>query len=164
MEYWITNADSLFHQIFMIVMGGLYGLAYLLGVSYKAINIYCYFILFPLSFMLLLKGWKQYLFPPVSLLFFLLPDFEELSQMIFALSVDFLNYTAALVGSDYIRMSVYLCVILPLILYTGLAYLKWGKPGMLKLLKIGGTSIVIYLFFIYPNMKDWLVHLKDYLV
>ncbi len=164
MEYWIINADSLFHQVFMIVMGGLYGLAYLLGVSYKAVNIYFYFIFFPLSFMFLQKGWKQYLFLPVSLVFFLLPDYEELSQRFFELSVGFLNYSAGVFGSDYIRMSVYLCVLLPLILYSGLVYLKWGKPGILRLVKFGGGGIVIYLLLVYPNMQSWLAHLKDYLL
>ncbi len=32
-EFWIAHADSLFHQIFMLFMGGLYALAMLAGVT-----------------------------------------------------------------------------------------------------------------------------------
>ena len=36
---WIAHSDSLFHQIFLIVMGGLYALAFLAGFTYKIIEL-----------------------------------------------------------------------------------------------------------------------------
>jgi len=39
MEYWIQNSQSFIHQVFLIGMSGLYALAWIAGVSYKAINI-----------------------------------------------------------------------------------------------------------------------------
>jgi hypothetical protein len=48
-QFWIDNADSLFHQVFMIVMGGLMGIAYLFGTTYNVINILVYYVLIPSS-------------------------------------------------------------------------------------------------------------------
>ena len=152
-DYWIQNSNLFLHQIFMIVMGGLIALAWILGVSYKAINIYCYFVFFPLSFALLLKGWKKFIFIPVSFLFFLLPDFEGLSVKFFDLCVDFLNQSAEVFDSNYIAMSVYLCVLVPLVLYVPLLWLKLGKKTALYVL--GGLAVFcgIYMITIYPNFK-----------
>jgi len=153
MEYWLQNSTSFLHQVFMIVMGGLYAFAWLLGVSYKAINIYFYFVLFPLSFSLLLKGWKKFLFIPASFLFFLVPNFESFSVSFFDLCVDFLNSTAGAFGTNYIAMSVYLCVLVPLILYIPLLWFKRGRKKTLCVL--GGMAVFcgIYLSTIYPNFR-----------
>lgn len=152
-DYWILHADSFLHQIFMIVMGMLYGLAFLFSVSYKAINIYCYFVLFPLSFALLIKGWKGFLFIPVSFLFFLIPDFEALSIKFFDLCVEFLNQSAETFDSNYIAMSVYLCVLVPAVLYVPLLWYKVEKKRALYVL--GGVAVLcgIYMITIYPNFK-----------
>ncbi len=153
MEYWIQNSHSFLHQIFMIVMAGLYASAWLFGVSYKAINIYFYFVLFPLSFTLLLKGWKGFLFIPASFLFFLIPNFEGLSVKFFDLCVDFLNQSADTFDSNYIAMSVYLCVLVPVILYLPLVWYKLGRKKTLYAL--GGLVVFcgIYLITVYPNFR-----------
>lgn len=156
MEYWISNADSFMHQIFMIVMGSLYALAWLLGLSYQAVNIYCYFVLFPLSFMLLLKGPKKYLFIPLYLSFFLLAGFEALSAHLFDLCVIFLKKTAAFFGSNYVEMSVFLCVLLPALMSLPVLFLKIGKEKTFLSLKGCGAAFIFYLFIIYPNFKEWL--------
>lgn len=154
MEYWLQNSTSFLHQIFMIVMGGLYAFAWLFGVSYKAINIYFYFVLFPLSFTLLLKGWKKFIFIPVSFLFFLVPNFEGMSVKFFDLCVDFLNRSAETFNSNYIAMSVYLCVLVPVILYLPLILYKLGRKRTLYVL--GGLAVFcgIYLVTIYPNFRS----------
>ena len=154
LDYWILHADSFLHQIFMIVMGILYAMAFLFGVSYKAINIYCYFILFRLSFALFLKTNWKYLFLPISLLFFLTPNFEGLSVKFFDLCVDFLNQSAESFGSNYIAMSVYLCVLVPVILYVPLLWYKLSKKRALYVL--GGLAVLcgIYMISIYPNFKS----------
>jgi hypothetical protein len=43
-QFWNDNANSLFHQIFMIVMGGLAGIAYVFEITYNVINILVYYI------------------------------------------------------------------------------------------------------------------------
>ena len=58
---WIAHADLLYNQLFLIVMGGLYGLAHLTGYSYETMNIYCYFVFYPATFALFLKSKKKYL-------------------------------------------------------------------------------------------------------
>lgn len=79
-NYWVEHSDSFLHQIFMIVMGGLYPLAFLGGVSYKAMNIYCYFVFFPSSFALFLKSKKKYSVLLATFLFFLIPKIENKSS------------------------------------------------------------------------------------
>lgn len=160
-DYWIAHSDSFLHQIFMIVMGGLYAMGFLAGVSYKAINIYCYFILFPLSFALFLKTRWKYLFLPVSLLFFVIPGFEGISVNFFNHCVVFLNKTAETFSSNYIAMSVYLCVLVPLIIYLPFLFWRLSK----RQLKISGLIfaclLLFYLIFIYPFFKDLLIYGKD---
>jgi hypothetical protein len=127
LEFWIENSGSFMHQIFMIVMGALYALSFILGVSYKAVNIYMYFVFFPLSFSsFFLRGWKKLLFIPVSFLFFMIPNFESLSNQFFDLCVVFLNDSAEVFNSDYIRMSVYLCVAVPIAMYIFANLFRYG--------------------------------------
>ena len=164
MEYWIDNADSFFHQIFMIVMGSLYALSWLLGVSYKAVNIYVYSVLFPLSFSLFLKGWKKFMFIPVSLLFFLIPHFEEFSSKLFDQCVIFLNKSAALLNSDYVAMSVYMCVLLPLLLYMLLIHIRFGKRKSQQVLLGIGIVSAVYMISVYPFLKTWLLYFQEQLV
>lgn len=161
-DYWVTNSGSFIHQIFMIVMAGLYGLAYLLSVSYKAINIYCYFVLFPLSLSaFFLKGWWKLLFIPVSLLFFLIPGFEILSVKLFDICVDFLNYSAQIFSSNYIAMSVYICVLVPILIYLPLIYFTTNRKAKKIVFGTAGALLLIYMIFIYPNFQEWLLNFRD---
>jgi hypothetical protein len=153
-NYWIEHSDSFLHQIFMIVMGTLYAMAYIAGVTYKTMNIYCYFVFFPASFALFLKSKKKYFVLLATFLFFLIPGFETKSSHFFDQCVVFLNYSAGLFGSNYINMSVYLCVVIPLLLYVPFLIRRFD----LKTLKyIGATLLVIgllYFLIIYPNFKS----------
>ena len=157
MDYWITHASSLLHQIFLLVMAGLYGLAWIMGISYKAVNIYCYFIFFPLSFSLLLKGWKKFLFLPLSLLLLLIPGFEAFSVVFFDRCVDLLNQLAPSFKTDYIGISVYICVLLPLLLYLPLVFYKLNRQQLRKL-SLGLMAFsCLYLVIVYPNFKSFLL-------
>jgi hypothetical protein len=161
LDYWIQNADSFIHQVFMIVMGILQGLAYLFRVSYEAINIYSYYVFFPLSFVLFLKTSWKYLFFPISLLFFLIPDFESLSAKIFLLSVDFLNWTAEIFNSDYITMSVYICVLVPVLLYLPFFIFKFNRKQLKYISLSLGCILLLYMLFIYPFFKDMLLYARE---
>jgi hypothetical protein len=152
--FWVEHSDSFLHQIFMIVMGGLYALAFLAGVSYKVMNIYCYFVFYPASFALFLKSNTKYFVLPASFLFFLIPKIEIKSSYFFDQCVDFLNYSASIFGSNYINMSVYLCVVIPLLLYIPFLIVRLD----LKTLKYIGAALVVtgvlYFLIIYPNFKS----------
>lgn len=160
-EYWINHSHSLIHQIFMIVMGILQGTAYLFRVSYEAMNIYSYYILFPLSFALFLKTSWKYLFFPVSLLFFVIPGFESISKDLFQQSVVFLNWTAEIFNSDYITMSVYICVLIPLLLYLPFIIYKFNRKQLKYIGLSFGIVLLFYMVLVYPFFKDLLLYAKE---
>lgn len=162
-NFWIENSDKLNHQLFMFVMGFLYSLSFILGVSYKAVNIYCYFILYPLSFSLFLKNKVKYLILLSSLLFFIIPNFEELSILYFDKSVDFLNWSASLIDSNYINISIYLCVYVPIILYIPFFIHRFGFKIFIKTLLVIAFLFLLYLIFLYPHVKTLLVSLLYYI-
>lgn len=153
-NYWVENSNSFLHQIFMIVMGTLYAFAFLFGVSYKTINIYFYFVFYPASFALFLKSPKKYLVLLATFLFFLIPNIEVKSSFFFDRCVDFLNYGASVFGSNYINMSVYLCVVIPLLFYLPFLIIRLDR----KTLKYTGATLLaiglLYFLFIYPNFKS----------
>lgn len=160
-EYWINHSHSLIHQIFMIVMGILQGMAYLFSVSYEAMNIYSYYVLFPLSFALFLKTSWKYLFFPISMLFFLVPGFESFSNNLFQKSVDFLNWTAEIFNSDYITMSVYICVLVPVLMYLPFIIYRFSKKQLKYISLSFGGALVLYMLMIYPFFKDFLLYAKE---
>jgi len=146
------------HQIFMIVMGVLYVLAYLFGISYKTVNIYVYFVLYPSTFFLFLKHKIKYFLVATTLFFFLVPNFESVSSKFFDLCVVFLNKIADIFDSNYINISIYLCVVIPIVLYIPFIIYKYGlKKLYLALMIISATSI-LYLIFIYPSFKNILLY------
>ena len=160
-DYWIAHSDSFLHQIFMIVMGVLYAIANLSRVSYEAINIYFYYFFFPLSFALFLKTSWKYLFFPISLLFFLIPNFEASSKTIFQFSVDFLNWTAEIFNSNYIAMSVYICVLVPVLLYLPFLVFRLSRKQLKYLGLAFGSSLVLYFLLVYPFFKDFLLYVQE---
>lgn len=120
---WIAFPILFFYQILMLLMGTLYALAFIIGVTYKTMNIYCYFILYPATFALFLKSPKKYWVLPATMLFLGNPDIESKSAVFFDLCVGSLNYSAKIAPFNYVDMSVYLCVIVPVLLY--LPFVVW---------------------------------------
>lgn len=159
---WIAHSDSLFHQIFMIFMGGLYVLAFIAGVTYKTMNIYCYFVFYPATFALFHNSKKKYLVLLATLLFFLIPSIQSVSGIFFDKCVVFLNFSAEIFHSNYIDMSIYWCVIFPLILYIPFVIWKYD----VKILKKIGIYIlalsILYMIFIYPFFKSALTYLMEH--
>ncbi|SEB06636.1 hypothetical protein SAMN05443667_11928 [Flavobacterium gillisiae] len=160
-QFWIDHADSLFHQIFMIVMGGLVGMAALFGTTYNVINILVYYILIPASWIYLISRktsiWINVL-SLISLLFFLLlPGLRANSDYAFQKSVDFLNWTAKIFNSNYIDMSVYICVVAVGLIYLLLIPLTLPKKLTKKIGLFSAIISVLYLIIIYPNFKEMLL-------
>lgn len=162
-SFWIENSDSFMHQIFMIVMGLLYALSFVMCISYKAVNIFVYFVLFPFSFVLFFKGnWKYFLLP-TPLLFFAIPNYENFSSKFFDNCVVFLNYTAKIFDSNYINMSVYLCVLVPFILYMPFVIYKLTKRQLYTLFIAFSILILLYGIFVYPFFKPLLISLSNHI-
>ena len=158
---WIAHSDLLFHQIFLIVMGGLYALAFLAGFTYKTMNIYCYFVFYPATFALFLTSNKKYFLLLGTLLFFIIPNIERKSSVFFDRCVDFINVNVRLFHSTYVDICIYWCVILPLLLYVPFVIKKF-EPKTLKYIAIGILSIsILYMVLIYPNFKSGLLYLSQ---
>jgi len=162
LEFWIDHADSLFHQIFMVVMGGLYGIAYVLGTTYNVVNILVYYVLIPSSWIYLISRrttiWLNAISGTLLLIFVLQPNIRESCNSLFRISVDFLNYVADIFGSNYIDISVYVCVVIVTLIY--LIILPFTLPKkitkyMLYTLLVGAA---MYLIFIFPNFKSILLN------
>ena len=164
-NYWIAHADSLFHQIFMIVMVGLLLLAYAFGTSYNMVNIVVYFYLIPASWIYLLsrrfgRWWNLLLLAPLLLIPFA-GQRSAKADWLFDQSVDFLNWTASLFGSNYIDMSVYICVLVVGLVYLGIFLLTFSRKTLKRVLLILGVVTALYLVLIYPNFKKGLLFLLE---
>lgn len=160
-QFWIENANSLFHQVFMLVMGSLMGIAYLFGTTYNVVNILVYYVLIPSSWIYLIsrKTTNKLNFVSLGLLliFIFLPDTRKYCDYFFQKSVDFLNWTASLFGSNYIDMSVYICVVLVGIVYVILIPLTLPKTITKAILITMSVIFVLYMIIVYPRFKDFLL-------
>ncbi|EDP95341.1 hypothetical protein U8527_16085 [Kordia algicida OT-1] len=111
--------DTIFNYTYEILIW----LANLTGFSYKEINIIIWFILIPLSWMLLLdKIYRQRKFTIIfslliAILLIAIPDFTRFCNWLFQKSVDFLN-TFNTLGSNYVASSVIICVLIPIVIYV----------------------------------------------
>jgi hypothetical protein len=110
---------------------------------------------------LFLKSKYKYWVLPATLLFFIIPTIEQKSNTFFNQCVAFLNYTGELFHSNYIDMSVYLCVILPFVLYVPFVIKKFE----IKTLKIIALVIFLISFFymilIFPFFKTGIIYLSS---
>lgn len=160
-QFWIDHADSLFHQIFMIVMGGLMAMASLFGTSYNVINILVYYILIPSSCIYLLSRktsiWINIISIIALITFLLLPDLRKNCDYLFQMSVNFLNWTAEIFSSTYIDMSVYICIVGVNLAYLVLIPLTLPLKMTKRIALITTVIFTLYMIIIYPNFKDILI-------
>ncbi len=120
--------DTIFTYTYEILLW----MADLTGFSYKEINIIMWFIIIPLSWMLLLD--KIYQKKIVTIIFSVLvaillitiPDFTVFCDWLFQKSVDFLNIFNT-VGSNYVASSVIICVFIPVVIYAILIWKAFFK-------------------------------------
>lgn len=156
LQFWIDNNESLPHQIFMITMGGLYLLAYLLGTTYKVVNIIVYFLIIPSGYLYLLGKRTTNKLNFISLgmftYFAFIPNKREFCNKLFDKSVDFLNYSAELFNSTYINMSVYICVYLLSFIFLILLIVNYKYYKILLTFCL--MLIISYILFIYPNFPE----------
>ena len=114
------------NAVFYVVMVGLDWLAARTGLSYVEINIIVYFMVIPFVFAAMLDGilrWHWLKIAVVAgwaLAMFAIPDFNGFSERLFASSVAFLMLFGR-IGLDYTAASVVVCVIVPGLVFAGLA-------------------------------------------
>ena len=114
------------NAVFYVVMVGLEWLAARTGLTYVEINIIVYFMVIPLVFAAMLDGilrWHWLKLAVVAgwaLALFEIPDFNVFSERLFAASVAFLMLFGR-IGLDYTAASVAVCVIVPGLVFAGLA-------------------------------------------
>ena len=160
-QFWIDNASSIFHQIFMIVMGSLMAIAYIFGTTYNVVNILVFYILIPSSWIYLISKKTSIWINTLSILaiitFALLPNLRKNCDYFFQKSVDFLNWSATIFNSNYIDMSVYICVLAVALVYLILIPLTLPKSVVKKLGIMFSIVFMLYMIVIYPNFKDILL-------
>lgn len=108
--------------IFNIIAQWLHQLAKWTNFTYNQINIIVYFAIIPLSWFLLLDLYVSGYFFTIGFLIFLTgfkvgcKNFRDYSDELFMKSVHFLNYFNRF-GSNYYKSSVWICVLLPILIY-----------------------------------------------
>jgi hypothetical protein len=162
LTFWIKNSESFSHQIFMIVMGALFVSGKILGISYKAVNILVYFFLIPSSYIYIISR-KTSKFLNVLLLlpviyFISLDNKVGALNSLFDKSVVFLEVFASYFSSNYINVSVYLCVYLVAFVYLVLVALCYSRKIFITTMVVLSVLLFFYFIIIFPNFKTLLLH------
>ena len=112
---------------FRLVATVLYNIATLLGMTYNEVNILAYYLLIPLTWTVMLDKYIGLPLTTGALLYIWIGirigtwgHFLEWCDWAFMRSVDFLNYFNHW-GGNYVLNSVIICVVIPVLVYAGLA-------------------------------------------
>jgi hypothetical protein len=112
----------LINLIFKFVADSLSFLANKTGLTYNEINIILYYFIIPFSWLFLLDIILDIHYLKVSFVVFTsgfivgCRDFKSFSDRLFDKSVTFLNYFNKS-GSNYILSSVFICILVPILIY-----------------------------------------------
>jgi len=115
------------NSIFKIVANFLWYIGRITGLTYNEINIIVYYFLIPLSWLVLLDIIFDFHFLKIAFVIYCLgfrvgcKNFKTYSDWLFDKSVAFLNYFNKF-GSNYVKSSVWICVLLPLVIYALLLF------------------------------------------
>ena len=85
------------------------------------------------------------------------PDLRENCDYLFQKSVDFLNWTAEMFDSNYINMSIYICVLCISLVYLIIIPLTLPRKQTKKIAIIIVICFSFYMILIYPNFKEMLI-------
>ena len=114
---------------FRLVATVLYNIATLLGMTYNEVNILAYYLLIPLTWTVMLDKYIGLPLTTGALLYIWIgirigtwEHFREWCDWAFMRSVDFLNYFNHW-GGNYVLNSVIICVVIPVLVYAGLAFM-----------------------------------------
>jgi len=120
------------NQVFDTVAQALRTLARLTGFTYNEINVLLYYFIIPFTWMILLDNILQVQYFKLAGFIFCIGfyagcrDFRKYSDWLFFKSVIFLNFFNRF-GSNYIKSSVWICLSLPILIYTILFYLAFNS-------------------------------------
>ena len=121
--------NDVISSIFRKVADALYNASTVIGITYNEINIIVYYLLIPLTWTIMFDIWLAIPITTYTFIFIWLGikigtwgNFREWSDWAFMRSVDFLNYFNRW-GGNYVLNSVIICVIVPVLIYMGLALL-----------------------------------------
>ena len=118
------------NRVFDTVAKALRTLARLTGFTYNEINVLLYYFIIPFTWMILLDSILCVHFLKIAAIIFSIgffigcKDFKEYADWLFFKSVIFLNFFNRF-GSNYIKSSVWICVSLPILIYTILFFLAF---------------------------------------
>ena len=108
------------NKIFIIVRDALFNLYRVFHLSYNAINVIVYYIIIPMIYLMIIDMIIGGYYFTISYLFILLgaaiiiKDYNVFFDWLFMKSAMFLN-SFSIVGWDYYRASVIICVFVPII-------------------------------------------------
>ncbi len=112
---------------FRLVATVLYNIGQLFGMTYNEVNVLAYYLLIPLTWTAMLDICIGLPLTTGALLYTWMGirigtwgHFREWCDWAFMRSVDFLNYFNRW-GGNYVLNSVIICVVIPIIIYAGLA-------------------------------------------
>lgn len=106
------------------------------GLTYNEINIVLYYFLIPFSWLIMLDWIFQFHYLKIAFFAYCTGfivgcrDFRTYSDWLFDQSVSFLNYFNKY-GSNYIASSVWICLLIPIVIYALLLILIFVKLQML---------------------------------
>jgi hypothetical protein len=115
------------NRIFNEVAQALRSLSRITGFTYNEINVLLYYFIIPFTWMILLDNILHVQYFKVAGFIFCIGfyagcrDFKKYSDWLFFKSVIFLNFFNRY-RSNYIKSSVWICVSLPILIYTTLFY------------------------------------------
>jgi hypothetical protein len=124
--------ESFYQRFFELIENMLLKISKLTGLTYNEINVLLYYLIIPFSWILLLDRIFRFHYLKISFLivylaiFIICKDFKAFSDILFNKSSNFLLYFDK-IGSNYYKSSVWICIILPLIVYTLLFYFVFSK-------------------------------------
>jgi hypothetical protein len=120
--------EKIVQRIFNLVRDMLISGASFLKITYNEINIIVYYFLIPFSWLCMLDVIYEFHYLKLAFIIFCLGfyigcrNFRTFSDELFMKSVYFLNYFKRF-GSNYVSASVWICVVVPILIYVGLIYL-----------------------------------------
>jgi hypothetical protein len=118
---------NMHERIFNRVVGVLMRYARFLKISYYEINIIVYYFLVPFSWLVLLDWIFNFHYMKIGFILFCIgfalicKDFSSFSIRLYKRSVDFLNYFNRF-GGNYVASSVWICIVVPVLIYSTLIY------------------------------------------
>jgi hypothetical protein len=122
-----AKQTNMHERIFNRVVGVLMRYAKFFKISYYEINIIVYYFLVPFSWLVLIDWIFNFHYLKIGFILFcigfafLCKDFSSFSIRLYKQSVDFLNYFNRF-GSNYVASSVWICIVVPVLIYSTLIY------------------------------------------